>query len=73
MLSRDKHPFAVLPSVSVLSSDPVPLLIAQNQRGNDGLNRFTEHNARKGSIGYIMGYEVLNTAISMMNELMNDL
>jgi len=55
------------------TSDPVPLLIAQNQRGNDGLNRFTEHNARKGSIGYIMGYEVLNTAISMMNELMNDL
>ncbi len=49
------------------TSDPVPLLIACNGIKDDRLARFTEHNARKGSIGYIMGYEVLNTAIKIIS------
>jgi hypothetical protein len=43
------------------------LLVACNGIKDDGLARFTEHSARKGSIGYIMGYEVLNTALKIIS------
>ncbi len=49
------------------TSDPLPLLIACNGIKDDRLARFTEHNARKGSIGYIMGYDVLNTALTILS------
>ncbi len=51
------------------TSDPVPLLIACNDMKNDGLARFTESNAKKGSIGYIRGSEVLDTVIRIVNNV----
>jgi 2,3-bisphosphoglycerate-independent phosphoglycerate mutase len=50
------------------SADPVPLLVScmSSDYRDDGLGRFTEREARKGSIGYIMGYDVLSKVFSIM-------
>ncbi len=44
-------------SIKMHSADPVPLMVSTNSRG-DSL-RFTEWNARKGSLGRMMGRDVL--------------
>jgi 2,3-bisphosphoglycerate-independent phosphoglycerate mutase len=44
-------------TIKMHSSDPVPLLIT-TERAGDGL-RFTEKNAKKGSLGTMMGRDVL--------------
>lgn len=51
------------------SADPVPLMVSciSNDYKDDGLGRFTEREARKGSIGYIMGYEVLSKVFSIIS------
>ncbi|MBV9667579.1 MAG: phosphoglycerate mutase, partial [Nitrososphaeraceae archaeon] len=48
------------------SDDPVPLLISGNNILNDNSTRFTEHCASRGSLGLLMGVNVLNTAINMI-------
>ena len=45
-------------TIRMHASDPVPLLISTNSKG-DGM-RFTEKGARKGSLGTIMGRNVLH-------------
>ena len=50
------------------SDDPVPLLISGNNILNDNSTRFTEHCASRGSIGLLMGVNVLNTAINMVRQ-----
>lgn len=45
------------------SDDPVPLLISGNMIANDGAQRFTEAEAKKGAIGLIEGAQVVKTAI----------
>ena len=45
------------------SDDPVPLLISGNMITNDDTQRFTETEAKKGTIGLIEGAQVVKTAI----------
>ncbi|MEW5839500.1 MAG: alkaline phosphatase family protein [Thermoproteota archaeon] len=45
------------------SDDPVPLLVSGNGVRQDGSARFTEGYAKKGSLGLLMGADVLSTAI----------
>jgi 2,3-bisphosphoglycerate-independent phosphoglycerate mutase len=48
------------------SDDPVPLLLTGNKVRKDKTARFTEKYASKGSMGLIMGADVLSTAIRMI-------
>lgn len=48
------------------SDDPVPLLVSGDSIGQDGSARFTEGYGKKGSIGLLMGADVLKTAIGMV-------
>ncbi len=47
------------------SDDPVPLLVSGNNVKQDGSARFTEKYGKKGSLGLLMGAEVLATAIKL--------
>jgi 2,3-bisphosphoglycerate-independent phosphoglycerate mutase len=46
------------------SDDPVPVLISGNRAPKDKGTRFTEYFAGKGSLGLLMGVDVLQTAIN---------
>ena len=48
------------------SDDPVPLLVSGNKIKKDNSQRFTEKYAMKGSMGLLMGADVLSTAMRMM-------
>jgi 2,3-bisphosphoglycerate-independent phosphoglycerate mutase len=48
------------------SDDPVPVLISGNKIKTDKTLRFTEKYASKGSIGLLMGADVLSTAARML-------
>lgn len=48
------------------SDDPVPLLVSGNRIKQDGSARFTETYGKKGSLGILMGADVLSTAIKMI-------
>ena len=48
------------------SDDPVPLLVSGNGVKQDGSARFTEGYGKKGSLGLLMGADVLSTAIGMV-------
>ena len=48
------------------SADPVPLLISSNSIESNGSSRFTESYAARGSLGSLMGYQVLSKAIDML-------
>jgi 2,3-bisphosphoglycerate-independent phosphoglycerate mutase len=48
------------------SDDPVPLLVSGKRVRQDGSARFTEGYGKKGSLGLLMGAEVLSTAIGMV-------
>lgn len=48
------------------SDDPVPLLVSGDGVKQDGSARFTEGYGKKGSIGLLMGADVLSTAIGMV-------
>jgi 2,3-bisphosphoglycerate-independent phosphoglycerate mutase len=45
------------------SDDPVPILVSGDFIKKDGTTRFTEDQAKKGSIGLVMGATVIPTAI----------
>ena len=47
------------------SDDPVPLLISGNMITNDDTQRFTETEAKKGTIGLIEGAQVVKTGIDL--------
>ncbi|MEM2141223.1 alkaline phosphatase family protein [Nitrososphaera sp.] len=48
------------------SDDPVPLLVSGSKVKQDGSARFTEKYGKKGSLGLLMGAEVLATAIELV-------
>ena len=48
------------------SDDPVPLLISGSKIPKDGSKRFTEFFAKKGNLGLLMGSEILQMAIKMV-------
>jgi len=48
------------------SDDPVPLLVSGDFIKDDGTVRFTENEAKKGSLGLIEGAQVLKTALSLI-------
>ena len=48
------------------SADPVPLLISGDMVTNDGTQRFTEIEAKKGKIGLIDGAQVITTGIDII-------
>jgi 2,3-bisphosphoglycerate-independent phosphoglycerate mutase len=50
------------------SDDPVPLLVSGNMIKRDGSARFTESSARSGSIGLIMGADVVPTVLRMVGK-----
>jgi 2,3-bisphosphoglycerate-independent phosphoglycerate mutase len=43
------------------SDDPVPLLVSGRMVKNDGLGRFIERYAKKGALGLLQGYQVVET------------
>ena len=49
------------------SDDPVPLLVSGSRVKQDGSARFTENYAKRGSLGLLMGADVLPTAIKMVS------
>jgi 2,3-bisphosphoglycerate-independent phosphoglycerate mutase len=48
------------------SDDPVPILVSGNKIKKDNSARFTEKYAMKGSMGLLMGADVLSTAMKMI-------
>jgi 2,3-bisphosphoglycerate-independent phosphoglycerate mutase len=50
------------------SDDPVPLLLSGIKARRDGSARFTERYASKGSMGMLMGSDVLTTAINIITK-----
>jgi 2,3-bisphosphoglycerate-independent phosphoglycerate mutase len=49
------------------SDDPVPLLVSGSRVKQDGSARFTESYAKSGSLGLLMGVDVLPTSIQMVS------
>ena len=49
------------------SDDPVPLLVSLEGMDKDGTCRYTENDARRGSLGTLKGIDVLKTAISLIS------
>lgn len=52
------------------SDDPVPLLASGDFIKKDKTSRFTETEAKKGSIGLIEGAEVVTTALNLIKSQM---
>ena len=52
------------------SDHPVPLLISGGKIKNDGSERFTESNGKKGEIGLLEGAEVVSTALKIIKSQM---
>ena len=50
------------------SDDPVPVLFSGDKITKDESTRFTERCASKGRIGFLMGADVLTTAISIITK-----
>jgi 2,3-bisphosphoglycerate-independent phosphoglycerate mutase len=48
------------------TDDPVPLLISPKTIGNTKVQRFTESYAKKGAVGSIMGSDVLNKTLGII-------
>jgi 2,3-bisphosphoglycerate-independent phosphoglycerate mutase len=48
------------------SDHPVPLLISGDKIKNDGSQRFTESNGKKGEIGLLEGAQVVSTALEII-------
>jgi 2,3-bisphosphoglycerate-independent phosphoglycerate mutase len=48
------------------SDDPVPILVSGDSIKDDGTIRFTENEAKKGSIGLIEGAQVVKTALNLI-------
>ena len=48
------------------TDDPVPIIVSGQGVIKDATSRFTESNSKKGSLGKVYGYQVLNTAIKQL-------
>ncbi|MDQ6724441.1 MAG: phosphoglycerate mutase, partial [Thermoproteota archaeon] len=53
------------------TDDPIPFIVSGKNIKNDGTSRFTELNSSKGKIGKILGYEVIERAITFLNYATN--
>ena len=53
-------------SLRAHSSDPVPLMVSSPKLERDGVCRFTEREARKGSLGELNGWEVMPLLASIL-------
>jgi 2,3-bisphosphoglycerate-independent phosphoglycerate mutase len=50
------------------TDDPIPIIVSGKNIENDGTNRFTESNSDKGKIGKILGYQVIERALNILNK-----
>ena len=48
------------------TDDPIPIIVSGQGIKKDATSRFTESNSKRGSLGKIYGYQVLNTAIKQL-------
>ncbi|MFI5407183.1 MAG: alkaline phosphatase family protein, partial [Nitrososphaerales archaeon] len=48
------------------TDDPIPIIVSGPGIKKDATSRFTESNSKRGSLGKIYGYQVLNTAIKQL-------
>lgn len=48
------------------SADPIPLLISSDKIERDYSQRFTEHYAKRGSLNTLMGYQVIDKALTLL-------
>jgi 2,3-bisphosphoglycerate-independent phosphoglycerate mutase len=49
------------------TDDPIPLVVSGKNIENDGTSRFTESYARKGKIGNILGYKVIEQSMKFLD------
>jgi 2,3-bisphosphoglycerate-independent phosphoglycerate mutase len=49
------------------TDDPIPLLVSGKNIANDGTSRFTEIYSSKGHMGKILGYEVIDYSLNLLN------
>jgi 2,3-bisphosphoglycerate-independent phosphoglycerate mutase len=50
------------------TDDPIPIIVSGPSIDKDATSRFTETNSKKGSLGKIYGYQVLNTALKQLEK-----
>ncbi|WP_458747252.1 alkaline phosphatase family protein [Candidatus Nitrosocosmicus sp. T] len=50
------------------TDDPIPIIVSGPRINKDATSRFTESNSKKGSLGKIYGYQVLNTALKQLEK-----
>jgi len=48
------------------TDDPIPIIISGQGIVKDSTTRFTESNSKRGSLGKIYGYQVLDTAVKQL-------
>jgi len=48
------------------TDDPIPIIISGEGIVKDSTTRFTESNSKRGSLGKIYGYQVLDTAVKQL-------
>ena len=48
------------------TDDPVPLLVSGKSIKNDGTSRFTETYSKKGKVGKILGYKVIERSLQYL-------
>lgn len=53
------------------TDDPIPLLVSGKGLSKDGTTRFTESNSKRGSIGKIYGYNVIEEALQILKKVNN--
>ena len=50
------------------TDDPIPIVISGKNIENDGTDRFTESSSSKGKFGKILGYEVIERSLNILNK-----
>jgi 2,3-bisphosphoglycerate-independent phosphoglycerate mutase len=50
------------------TDDPIPIIVSGAGINKDATSRFTESNSKRGSLGKIYGYQVLNTALKQLGK-----
>jgi 2,3-bisphosphoglycerate-independent phosphoglycerate mutase len=50
------------------TDDPIPIVISGKNIENDGTDRFTESYSSKGKLGKILGYQVIERSLNILNK-----
>ncbi len=53
------------------TDDPIPLLVSGKNIKTDGTSRFTESYSKKGKIGKILGYKVIEQSLHYLNPVID--